>query len=66
MEVRRLAAGSATETLSRKIPLSCDLDAAKFRERTSAMGHSRRSLAASKPGYVRYARMATKIRIAAK
>jgi hypothetical protein len=41
MEVRRLAAGSATETLSRKIPLSCDLDAAKFRERTSAMGLGR-------------------------
>jgi hypothetical protein len=32
----------------------------------SLLGHSRRGLAASKPGYVRYARMATKFRIAAK
>jgi hypothetical protein len=32
----------------------------------SQLGHSRRGLAASKPGYVRYARMATKFSIAAK
>lgn len=32
---RRLTAGSATETLSGKIPLRCDPDAAMFRERTS-------------------------------
>ena len=37
-EVRRLAAGSATETLSGKIPLRCDPDAAMFREWPSAMG----------------------------
>jgi len=34
--------------------------------RTIHPGHSRRGLAASKPGYVRYARIATKFRIAAK
>jgi hypothetical protein len=38
LEVRRLTAGCAAETLSGKIPLRCDPDAAMFRDRTSAMG----------------------------
>jgi hypothetical protein len=43
----RLTAGSATETLSGKIPLRCDPDAAMFRERTSAMGVRREKAALS-------------------
>jgi len=51
-----MTAGSATETLSEKIPFRRDPDAAMFRERTSAMGHDVTSIAMSTGGAQLYER----------